>query len=138
MTRGLLISRATKDKLHKKIAINDPTVSNLSIYKTYRNMYNSLVRASKKQYFTHSLKTHEKNPRKTWEILKEAIHNTKTTNKIDSIISNNLTLTNPTSVAEEFNNFSPILGSPYQIQLSTLSLSLMTLYPPTLTHPILT
>jgi hypothetical protein len=48
MTSGLLTSRRRKLELQKKSLLN-PTVY-LESYKLYRNVYNSLVRASKKMY----------------------------------------------------------------------------------------
>jgi exonuclease III len=42
MTTGLLISRTTKNKLYIK-SISHPTDSNISLYKTYRNIYNTLI-----------------------------------------------------------------------------------------------
>jgi hypothetical protein len=72
MTSGLLVSRRTKLALQKK-SIASPTVTNISAYKNYRNIYNKLLRASKKLYFDNNLKKAQKNPKKTWSLLKEAI-----------------------------------------------------------------
>ena len=50
MTKGLLVSRANKLKLHKK-SITEPTETNLSAYRSFRNLYTKILRASKKLYF---------------------------------------------------------------------------------------
>ena len=50
LTKGLLISRNNKIKLCKK-SISDPTDNNINLYKTYRNIYNRLLRISKKELF---------------------------------------------------------------------------------------
>jgi hypothetical protein len=63
MTNGLLISRVEKANLHKKTLI-DPSQSNITKYKKYRNVYNTLIRCSKKLYFINSLKASERNPKK--------------------------------------------------------------------------
>ncbi len=47
MTSGLLTSRRSKILLYK-LSITDPSSHNIYKYKTYRNLYNSLVRSSKK------------------------------------------------------------------------------------------
>ena len=48
MTQGLLVSRRNKIYLHKK-SIAEPTPENIQKFKTFRNLYNKLVRASKKK-----------------------------------------------------------------------------------------
>lgn len=47
MTKGLLISRKQKLDL-QKASISNPTHLNLTYYKNYRNLFNKLIRASKK------------------------------------------------------------------------------------------
>jgi len=47
MTQGLLVSRQTKLKLHK-ISIHTPSPVNIQSYKNFRNLYNKILRASKK------------------------------------------------------------------------------------------
>ncbi len=44
-TNGLLISRNNKNKLHK-LSILEPSPHNVNTYKTYRNLYNTLIRKS--------------------------------------------------------------------------------------------
>jgi len=63
MTRGLLISRATKLKLHKT-SLLDPSPPNILKCKTYRNLFNKILRASKKEYFESGLLKAKKNPKK--------------------------------------------------------------------------
>jgi hypothetical protein len=63
MTKGLLISRSTKNKLHKKHLIN-PSPENTRSYKTYRNIYNTLIRKSRKLFYLHKLNIHKRNPKK--------------------------------------------------------------------------
>jgi hypothetical protein len=63
MTSGLLVSRRTKLALQKK-SIASPSATNISAYKNYRNIYNKLLRASKKLYFDNNLKKAKKNPKK--------------------------------------------------------------------------
>ena len=70
ITKGLLISRSHKLNLQKASIVN-PSPTNLQYYKNYRNMYNKLIRASKKIHYESTLKANIKNPKKTWETLKE-------------------------------------------------------------------
>ncbi len=70
MTTGLLISRTTKNNLHK-LSLIDPSPVNVAKLKTYRNLYNSLVRKSKNKHFEENLNANIKNPKRIWELLKE-------------------------------------------------------------------
>jgi hypothetical protein len=83
---------------------------NTTIYKNFRNIYNSTLRLSKKLYFESSLKTHEKNPRKTWELLKETTGSNSNQHKIESIIVNGSPSSNPNIITEEFNRFFATAG----------------------------
>jgi hypothetical protein len=63
MTRGLLVSRINKNKLHKAYLVN-PTPTRINHFKTYRNIYNALIRKSKKLYYQQQLKTFKHNPKR--------------------------------------------------------------------------
>jgi len=110
MTAGLLISRNTKNKLHK-IAVLNPDPMNVDKLKTYRNIYNATLRKSKRLYFEENLKANVKNPKKTWDLLKEATVGKKTTNKIEKISVNGNLISEPQVIAEEFNSFFTSIGS---------------------------
>jgi hypothetical protein len=98
--------------LHKK-STADPIEPNISAYRTFRNIYNRVVRASKKLYFDNNLKKSKKNPKKTWSLLKEAIGQPSKHTKIDEIVVENTTVTNPSEIASAFNNF--FAGAPQNV-----------------------
>jgi hypothetical protein len=129
MTPGLIVSRTNKHKLHM-LAIRSPTVVNVTKYKTYRNIFNSLVRNSKKLYFTENLKRNQKNPRNTWKLLKEAINSNKCSNKIDSIQVNDHMSTDPLEMAEEFNSFFSQIGTSISNTVNPTSLEPDDFIPP--------
>ena len=104
MTQALLTSRQTKMQLHKQ-AIKHPTQDNITAYKAYRNTYNLLVRASRKRYYETSLKQAKNNPRRTWEILKDAMNTQNKTNKIEKLITNGITITDHKEMADSFGSF---------------------------------
>ena len=81
MTKGLLISRSTKLKL-LKISANNPTAENLSAYRNFRNIFTKTMRASKKMYFEANFTKAKKNPKKTWELIREAIGSEPKNSKI--------------------------------------------------------
>jgi hypothetical protein len=72
MTQGLLVSRNTKNKLHK-LSITNPNVDSIQRYKTYKTLYFKTVRGAKKLYFTNKLDANAGNPKKTWETLNEIL-----------------------------------------------------------------
>jgi Reverse transcriptase (RNA-dependent DNA polymerase) len=112
MTSGLLVSRRTKLTLHKK-SISEPTAANISAFKSYRNIYNRLVRASKKMYYDSNLKKAKKNPKKTWALLKMAIGHPSKNEKIDKVTVENVEISSPTKIASAFNTF--FAGAPKKI-----------------------
>jgi exonuclease III len=112
MTAGLLVSRRRKLQL-QKISIKDPSVENISAFKLYRNLYNRILRASKKLYFDNNLKKAKKNPKKTWSLLKEAIGQPPSKEKIEKVVVNDTPVTDPINIAESFNNF--FAGVPQKI-----------------------
>jgi hypothetical protein len=70
MTKGLLISRRKKLELHK-LSLTNPDRFSI-VYKTYRNLYNSVLRASKKLYIENNFKKFQKNPKKNLGLLKRS------------------------------------------------------------------
>ncbi len=72
MTNGLLVSRNTKNVLHKT-SIADPTDANIKKYKAFKTIYQRVSRAAKKLYFTSKLEANANNPKKTWETLNEIL-----------------------------------------------------------------
>jgi len=104
MTAGLLVSRLTKLELCKKAAKNR-TPESVNTYKKYRNCYNTLLRISKKMYFDKSFDLHKRNPKKTWELLKEATNLTKSNDKIENLTINGNLVSDSKQMADEFNNF---------------------------------
>ena len=109
MTAGLLISRITKNKLHKKSLV-DPSPVNITKYKNYRNIFNTLVRKSKIQFYEESLNANVKNPKKTWEILKEVTIGKKQNKKIEKLVVGGKEISDPQLIAEEFNSFFTDIG----------------------------
>ena len=101
MSTALLTSRQTKLKL-QKIALKHPTPEHIAEYKAYRNSYNLLVRTSRKKYYEESLNKFKNNPRKTWEIVKDALNSQKTSNTIEKISLQNTTITDSKEISEAF------------------------------------
>ena len=105
MTQGLLISRLNKLKLCK-IAIKHPTAANKQNFKTYRNMYNTVLRACKRAFFEEQLLKNQSNMKKTWELINLATKKSKKNrDEIHCINSDGRTLTDLALIADKFNTF---------------------------------
>jgi hypothetical protein len=105
MTQGLVVSRRTKINL-LKTQLNQPNQQNSDNYKRYRNLYNKLIRIRKRDHFNEKLQKSQKNPKKTWELLRELTggKNNKST-KISKVCSAGSVITGDRNVANEFNRF---------------------------------
>jgi hypothetical protein len=110
MTKGLLISRRRKNKLYK-IQIVRPTYDNVMYFKRYRNIYNSLLRKSKKLFYEEAMQKFKSKPKKIWEILNSVNGKSKNSSKIDEICINNSILNDDKDMAQAFNNYFCNIGS---------------------------
>ena len=72
MSTGLLTSRRKKLELYK-LYLSDKTALNFSNYKSYRNLFNKLIKASKKLHYENELQKNQKDPKAMWKILNESI-----------------------------------------------------------------
>ena len=63
MTKGILVSRLNKISLHKEF-VKNPVEANHSKFKNFRNLYNKIIKASKKIYFQSELTKHQSNLKK--------------------------------------------------------------------------
>ena len=73
-------------------------------YKTLRNEITNNIRNSKREYYNKFLDDNVNNIKKTWNGIKELLHQKKSS-QISQINHNNTNLTHPTTIANTFNNF---------------------------------
>jgi hypothetical protein len=81
------------------------TVENINKFKMYRNLYNKVLRISKKSYYCESLHRARRNPKKTWDIINDALNKPSMLPKIDKLQYKNNALTEPKDIANAFNEF---------------------------------
>jgi hypothetical protein len=136
MTAGLLISRKRKLELYK-IYLNSRSLENNANYKQYRNIYNTLIRLSKKLYFEKNLQTHTKNSKKTWDLLKEAIKSNNRPAKIDQLKSGDILITDQQRISNEFNKFFSEVGVHISNSINPTSLDPEDFVPPNPNPPTL-
>ena len=104
-SKGLLISRNTKNKLASKL-ISKPSNYIKEKYKFYNSIYTKLVRKAKLNYFHLQFQTHYNNMRKTWSTINDILGKSKKNNNIpDYFKKGSKVITGSQDIAEEFNNF---------------------------------
>ncbi len=109
MTLGLLVSRNTKNKLHK-ISLTNPTDDNIQRYKKFKATYFRVLRGTKKLYFTSKLTENAKNPKKTWEPLNEIIGKANQKEPLSKINVDGKPESDPIKIANHFNSFFTSIG----------------------------
>jgi hypothetical protein len=104
-TGGMLISRRKKLYL-AKCAVREPSTENKNIYNRYRNLYNTILRASKKLYFEREFEKHRTNLKVMWDTLRKAIRKSKNNKvSIDRINIEGTIVQNSKEIANFFNKF---------------------------------
>ena len=111
VTRGLIKSIQSKDKLYKKY-LNNPSFENKTRYTKYRNHLHQLLRFSKKSHITSELELHKYNMKKTWETLNNLLGRNKQ-NKMPDFFTNKdgVKLTKASDIASGFNDYFTSIGS---------------------------
>ena len=105
-SNGLLISRREKIRLDK-MAASSPTNFNINAYKSYRNVYNKVLKTAKKIYFENAISKAKCDLKKTWSLIRQAINlkSKKSGNCITNLIFNNIEVSSQKEIAEYLNNF---------------------------------
>jgi hypothetical protein len=104
-TRGLLVSRRKKLYLANRAA-RFPTIENKSLYSNFRNVYNRVVKESKKLYFDNEFEKHKSNLKVTWDLLRKAMRKNRILkSSIQSININGSIIFEPKAIADHFNVF---------------------------------
>ena len=111
MTPALLCSVNHKNSLFSK-KIKHPSSLNIAEYNKYRNCLSKAISNAKKLYYKEEFEKHNKNPKKTWEILNDLL---KQRNKCDTLPSGlqnnaNFKADEALSMAEKFNEFFTEIG----------------------------
>ncbi len=109
MSLGLLTSRLRKDEL-SKIYSKTRTIEDHTIYNTYKNLYNKLLKNMRKLYYQKEIQKHQGDLKNVWQTIKEAAGiKTKSSNLPSSLNINGNTVKDNKLIAEEFNkHFSTI------------------------------
>jgi hypothetical protein len=132
MTKGLLISRKTKLELQKNSIVNK-SEANITKFKHYKNMYNRLVRMSKKLYYEEAFHR-AKDPKSSWKLIKEAMNTGNTTKKIEKIKVNGVLVSEKNEMASKFNEFFVNAGQTIANQVPPTTITPDSFLPPPTNH----
>jgi len=114
MSKGLLKSSKTLNKLYKQKLNKDKTHPTHIKYLQYRNMYNKLKRETKLTYYDDLFKKYKNDIRKTWSVLNSLIGRVNDKSTIsDTFKINNCSITNKYEIANEFCEYFTNVGLKY-------------------------
>ena len=134
ITPGLQISIKNKNKVFAKfINCKDPIIK-LQLhheYKGYRNQLSTLLKQSKKNYFNQYFLNNCNNIKNTWKGIKSIINLKNKSNEVPKIIKDNGNyLSNPTDIANVFNDFFSSVASKIQSKINYAHKSFYDFLPP--------
>ena len=120
MTRGLLKSSLNQNKLRSKISKNNNNIS-INEYKTYRNLYNRLIRIAKATHYSELIEQHRGNISKTWKILNKLLG--KNLNKSNPQIFNinNIQTEDKSQISNAFCSYFTDIGNQYAASIGPSS-----------------
>lgn len=134
MSKGLIISRNHNLSLAKR-AKKYPTEFNKNFHKSYRTMYNKLVRLAKKKHFNKKIAQAGTNSKLIWDTLREAINIPAKSNIIGPLLGNNNVLINDDkSKANFLNYFFSRIGEETSNHIPTTNASFRDFLPPPCTN----
>lgn len=113
MTKGLLKSTLTKEKLYKQSIKNGKSHPMHNKYIKYRNLYNQLKRQIKSKYYTDMLEANKHDMKNTWKIMKTAMNKTHDKSNISQINCNGNLLSNEQHIANAFCEYFANVGPDY-------------------------
>lgn len=109
MTPALLVSRDRKLQL-AKLSKKYPTVQNIDFYKSYRNLYNTLVRKSKNIHYGKKIQNCKGKSRKLWDVLKEITNSKGKKQETSEIEINDVRVSDKNTIVNGFKDYFSSIG----------------------------
>ena len=111
LTKTILKTIKNKHKLYQKV-LKDPSESNWSIFKNYRNKLTHTIENSKRLYFQQQIKYTKSNTRKLWKTVNEIVNlkKSKSKNNINIMDSCGKIIKDPKLVSEMVNQYFVSVG----------------------------
>ena len=108
VTKGILTSLRTKDKLHSEfLKCTNPTLKSIneSKYKKYRNAYNKVIRSAKTLYWHYLFEFSKNDTKRTWKNINSLLGKSVEKKNPDYMMSENEKYYNNTTIANKFNEY---------------------------------
>ena len=121
ISRGILKSIKTKQKLYLSHFVNG-NLEQKQLYKKYANKLTKVKFAAKKLYYQDKLETSKNNTAEVWRIIKSLLSSSRSdANLPQKLRHNNTFTTNPTLIANNFNDYFSDIGKILADQLKPIS-----------------
>ena len=119
MTTSLKKSSKRKQKLYDKFLKTRSKQDELN-YKTYKNLFQKLLKKVKTNYYSSQLKKYKSNTKKTWEIINEVTGRKKLPSDIlpKSVNVNNTVVNKKKDICSEFNKYFVNVGPKLASQIT--------------------
>jgi len=108
ITKGILNSIRKRNRLYKKSLLH-PSENNKKKYKRYRNTLTTLIRLSRKLYYSTKIENNKDNNNSLWQIIKDLI-DSKRTNKNKTFNHNEQEVKDPKQISNIFNTYFSNIG----------------------------
>ena len=110
ITKGILVSSKTKNKLH--LASLKGSSESLSLYKRYRNILVHTKEQAKKNYYSHLIDDSKQNVKLLWKTINSILSNKKSTNnQISEMVNDSgVKITDHVKISNIFNEYFAEIG----------------------------
>ena len=108
ITKGIINSIITRNKLYKK-SLREPSQTNHDKYKKYRNVLTSIIRLSRKIYYSQKIELKKDNNTSLWQIVKDLL-GTKAKNTPKTFKDGDIEISDPEKIANKFNSYFVNIG----------------------------
>ena len=124
ITKGIKKSSKKKQRLYEKF-LKKRTIESETEYKTYKRLYETIKKRSKKLHFSKLISKYKDNVKKTWTVIKDVIGKSKCTqnNFPKKIIHESKTITDSHIIAQKFNSFYTNIGPNLAKKIENSSIS---------------
>ena len=112
ITKGIAKPSKKKQRLYEKF-LKNRTPKNEETYKTYKNLFETIKRRSKKKFYSEKLQKFKGDAKKTWSVMKEILGKctTKSSTLPTKITVNKTDIFDTKKIADEFNKFFTNIGT---------------------------
>lgn len=128
MTKGLMISRKTKLKLGRKANLSQ---ERKDLFRTYRNIYNSVLKKSKAIYFRDRMENANGDSKKVWDTIREACNTQSSkSSTIDKLEVDGIILNDHEQIANAFNSHFANIGNKVAEHIPDIDVDFKDFLPP--------